>query len=181
MSGKTKKQAKKNKSGKTGFLPFLPLVFALPGAVAAILGLIVPFAVQLTKRPYIEEIERESRSLSGWGSLHDSMREIGGDGFRFFGAARGFAWAVAIAAGLAFLLLLWSRFDRRAPELKWIVAIGGVLLVLASVLSFVFAVLFAFSAESDGSRVLLSVGAYLTLSGGVVCGVSSFLAVRGAL
>lgn len=174
-------EKRKEKGKKTGFLPFLPLAFATPGAVLSILGLVLPFATLLTKNPATDAIVRESRTLSEWASQNDALREISGKGFRFFGAARGFAWAVAVGACVTLLLLLWSRLAPNETRPRWYVAGAGVLLALAAVVSFLFAVLFSVSRGGEGSRVLLSVGAYLSLSGGLLTGTSSFLAVRRAL
>ena len=173
---------KRNTKGKkTGFLPFLPLTFATPGAALAILGLVLPFASLLTKNPATEAIIRESRTLAAWANQNDAMREVTGEGFRFFGAAFGFAWAVAVGACVTLLLLLWERLAPTETRPRWYVAGAGVLLALASVGFFLFAVLFSVSAGGELSRVLLSVGAYLTLSGGLLTGVSSFIAVRRSL
>lgn len=166
---------------KPGFFALLPLAFALSGVVLSILGLILPFASRLTKNPLTKTIVRETMTVSEWDRQHDAAREIGGDGYAFFSAARGFAWVIAIAAGVVLLLLLLSRFVHRSAELNWTVAGTGVLLAFASVVFFVCAVLFAVSAGGEGTRVLLSAGAYLTLSGGIVVGISAFLAVRRAL
>lgn len=176
MQDKTKPQRK-----KTGFPPFLPLLFALPGVVLSILGLLLPFAARVTKNPYTGKIVREAMTVSKWGEQHDGMREISGDGFAFFSAARGFAWAIAVAAGVLLLLLVLSRVYPRSSDLRWTTAVAGVLLVLASVMAFVFACLFSISASGEEIRVLLSTAPYLTLCGGAVVGISAFLAVRHRL
>ena len=174
----TRKTAKPK---RLGILPFLPLVGTLPSVALAILGLLLPFAVHVSKNPYTGEIERDARTLSQWGSQHDAMRELGGEGFAFFSAARGLAWTVAVAAGLLLLLLIFSRFVTRSRELNWTVAGIGVLLALASVVFFVCAVLFAVSCGGEGTRVLLSAAPYCTLFGGTCLGVVSFFTVRRAL
>lgn len=174
-------EKRKEKGKKAGFLPFFPFAFATPGAVLSILGLFLPFAALLTKNPATDAIVRESRTLSEWANQNDALREVSGKGFRFFGAAQGFAWAVAVGASLTLFLLLWSRLAPTETRPRWYVAGTGVLLALASVGFFIFAVLFSVSVGAEGSRVLLSVGAYLSLSGGLLTGISSFLAVRRAL
>ncbi|MBP5427686.1 MAG: hypothetical protein J6Z04_00150 [Clostridia bacterium] len=174
----TRKTAKTKQSG---FLPFLPLIGTLPSVVLAILSLLLPFAVLVSKNPYTGEIGREARTLSQWGRLHDAVREIGGEGFAFFSAARGLAWTVAVATGLLLLLLILSRFVTRSRELNWTIAGVGVLLALASVIFFVFAVLFTVSAGGEETRVLLSAAPYCTLFGGTCLGVVSFFTVRRAL
>ena len=170
-----------NKGKKAGILPFLPLAFATPGATLSILGLILPFASLLTKNPATDAIIRESRTLAAWANQNDAMREVTGEGFRFFGVARGFAWAVAVGACVTLLLLLWTRLAPTETRPRWYVAGAGFLLALAAVVFFLFAVLFSVSAGGEGSRVLLSVGAYFSLSGGLLTGVSSFVAVRRSL
>ena len=172
---------KKKRKKQTGLLPYLPLAFALPGTTSSILGLILPFAARLTKNPYTGKIKREAMTLSEWGRSHDALREIGSGGYSFFGAARGLVWTVAVTAGIVLLLLVVSRFARPSRELCWTVVILGVLLALASVVCFVCSVLFAVSLGSDATRVLLLVGAYLPLAGGLVSGVSAFFAVRRQL
>ena len=166
------------KPKRTGLSKFLPLIGMLPGVVLTILGLLLPFAVHVLKNPYTGKIERDVRTLSQWGSRHDAMREIGGEGFAFFSAARGLAWTVAVATGLLLLLLIFSRFNTRSRELNWTVAGAAALLALASVVFFVFAVLFTVSAGGEGTRVLLSAAPYCTLFGGTCLGAVSFFAVR---
>ena len=170
-----KKKAKRNKTG------LLPLAFALLGAVASVLGLLLPFAVRLTKNPYTGKIKREAMTLSEWGRSHDALREMGSGGYSFFGAARGLAWTVAVAAGTVLLLLVVSRLTCPSRDLSWTVVVLGVLLALLSVVCFVSSVLFAVSLGSDATRVLLLFGAYLPLAGGLVSGVSAFFAVRRQL
>lgn len=173
---------KKKKTGKqknVGFLPFLPVLLALPGAIATILGLILPFADLVTKHPYTTEVAHDPMTLSAWGKKQEAALVVG-DGYAFFEVMRGFAWAVAIASLLLLLLLLWNRFDRRSVELRWTVAGGGALLALASVLFFIFAFLFSVKAAAPdvGTRVFLLAAPYCSLAGGILCGVVSFFAVR---
>ena len=169
---------KKAKGKKAGFLPFLPLAFSLPGVVASVLGLILPFASRLTKSPYTGKIDREVKTLSEWGRLHDASRDVGGRGFVSFSPARGLAWTVAISAALVLFLLVLSRVYPRSKDLIWTTAVAGVLTAFASVVFFIFAVFFAVSAGSDSVRVILSAAPFCTLGGGIVVGSSAFLAVR---
>ena len=171
-------EKKKAKRKKARFLPYLPLVFALPGAVASIFGLLLPFASRLTKSPYTGKIDREVKTLSEWGLLHDASRDVGGRGFASFGEARVFAWSIAVSAVLVPFLIVLSRVYRRSVDLRWTTAVAGVLLVFASVVFFIFAVLFAVSAGSENVRVILSAAPFCTLGGGIVVGSSAFLAVR---
>lgn len=171
---------KKNGKRKTiGFLPFLPVLLALPGAVATVLGLILPFADLVTKNPYTSKVEHDPMTLSAWGKRHEAALVVG-DGYAFFEVMRGFAWALAIAAPLLLLLLLWNRFDRRSVELRWTVAGGGALIALASVLFFIFAFLFSVKAAVPdvGTRVFLLTAPYCSLAGGILSGIVSFFAVR---
>lgn len=165
-----------NKKNRSGFLPFVPLIAALLGAVAAVLGLVLRYADLLSK-DLLGEIKRTARTLSEWGTQHDALRELGEKGFAYFGAARGFAWAIAIASVAVSLLLLYSRFDR-SKGTSWFIAGAGALLVLSSIIAFLFAVLFSVSAETESSRVLLSVAPYCTLAGGTVTGSLAFFTVR---
>ena len=154
-----------DKKRRSGFLSFVPLFCALPGAVAAVLGLILRYADLLSK-DLNGEIRRTPRTLSEWGTQHDALRELGEKGYAYFGATRGFAWTIAIASVSLFLLLLLSRFVR-SKQLYWSVAGAGALLVLASIVAFLFAVLFSVTAGTDSSRVLLSAAPYCTLAGGI--------------
>lgn len=165
------------KPKRTGLSKFLPLIGTLPGVVLTILGLLLPFAVHVLKNPYTGKIERDARTLSQWGSRHDAMREIGGDGYAHFDAARGFAWVIAIASVAVFLLLVLSRFDRSKGTL-WCTAGSGAILVLLSIVAFLFAVFFSVSAGNESTRVLLSAAPYCTLFGGTCLGAVSFFAVR---
>ena len=165
-----------NKKRQTGLFPFVPLFCALPGVVATFFGLFLRYADLLSKN-LLGEVERTPRTLFEWGTQHDALRELGEKGYAYFGAARGFAWAIAVAAALVFLLFLLSRFSR-SKELSWCVAGSGALLVLASIIAFFFAVLFSVSAETESSRVLLSVAPYCTLAGGIVTGSLAFFTVR---
>ena len=164
-----------NTKKRAGTLPLALLFCTLPGVVAAFLGLFLRYADLLSKN-LLGEIERTSRTLSEWGTQHDALRELGEKGYAYFGAARGFAWAIAVAAALVFLLFLLSRFSR-SKELSWCVAGSGALLVLASIIAFFFAVLFSVSAKTESSRVLLSVAPYCTLAGGMLTGSLAFFAV----
>ena len=165
-----------NTKKRAGTLPLALLFCTLPGVVAAFLGLFLRYADLLSKN-LLGEIEWTSRTLSEWGTQHDALRELGEKGYAYFGAARGFAWAIAVAAAMVFLLFLLSRFSR-SKELSWCVAGSGALLVLASIIAFFFAVLFSVSAETESSRVLLSVAPYCTLAGGMLTGSLAFFAVR---
>ncbi len=169
-----------NTKKRTGLRLFLPLLCALPGAIAAILGLILPYADQVTKNPHADTVVRETRTLSEWATQHEGRIEIGADGYAHFDAARGFAWAIAIASVAVFLLLVLSRFDRSKGTL-WCTAGAGAILVLLSIVAFLFAVLFSVSAEIESSRVLLSAAPYCTLAGGIAVGAVSFFAVRSYL
>ena len=169
-----------NVNKRTGLRLFLPLLCALPGAIAAILGLVLPYADQVTKNPLAEEVVRETRTLSEWATQHEGIREIGGDGYAHFDAARGFAWVIAIASVAVFLLLVLSRFDRSKGTL-WCTAGAGAILVLLSIVAFLFAVFFSVSAGNESTRVLLSVAPYCTLAGGIAVGAVSFFAVRSYL
>ena len=162
---------------KTGFLPFLPLLCALPGAVAAILGLFLPYADRLTKQPYTDTVDRQAMTLSEWGKQHDMLRELGEKGFPHFETARTFAWVIAIASVAVLVLLLYSRLDR-TKGVFWVCAGAGALLALASVLAFLFAVFFSVGAGNENKRVLLSVAPYCTLAGGLLVGAVTFFAVR---
>ena len=173
-----KKNAKRK--GK-GFLSFLPLILSLPGVAASVLALLLPFAVRLTKNPLTEKYRRERMTLSEWGKQHDGLFELDGKGFAFFSETRGFVWTVAVLAGVVLITLLVSRFVRRSKDLSRILAMLGVLLTLCAVVCFVFAVLFSASASNDGTRVLLTTGAFLPLIGGVLNGIVTFFAVRREL
>ena len=169
-----------NTKKRTGLRLFLPLLCALPGAIAAILGLVLPYADQVTKNPIADAVVRETRTLSEWATQHDAAREIGGDGYAHFDAARGFAWVIAIASVAVFLLLVLSRFDRSKGTL-WCTAGAGAILVLLSIVAFLFAVFFSVSAGNETTRVLLSAAPYCTLAGGIAVGAVSFFAVRSYL
>ena len=169
-----------NVNKRTGLRLFLPLLCALPGAIAAILGLVLPYADQVTKNPLADTVVRETRTLSEWATQHEGIREIGGDGYAHFDAARGFAWVIAIASVAVFLLLVLSRFDRSKGTL-WCTAGAGAILVLLSIVAFLFAVFFSVSAGNESTRVLLSVAPYCTLAGGIAVGAVSFFAVRSYL
>lgn len=166
-----------NTKRRTGLRLFFPLLCALPGAIAAILGLVLPYADQVTKNPLADEVVRETRTLSEWATQHEGIREIGGDGYAHFDAARGFAWVIAIASVAVFLLLVLSRFDRSKGTL-WCTAGSGAILVLLSIVAFLFAVFFSVSAGNESTRVLLSAAPYCTLFGGTCLGAVSFFAVR---
>lgn len=166
-----------NTKRRTGLRLFLPLLCALPGAIAAILGLVLPYADQVTKNPLADEVVRETRTLSEWATQHEGIREIGGDGYAHFDAARGFAWVIAIASVVVFLLFVLSRFDRSKGTL-WCTAGSGAILVLLSIVAFLFAVFFSVSAGNESTRVLLSAAPYCTLFGGTCLGAVSFFAVR---
>ena len=169
-----------NTKKRTGLRLFLPLLCALPGAIAAILGLVLPYADQVTKNPIADAVVRETRTLSEWATQHEGRIEISGEGYAHFAAARGFAWAIAIAAVATFLLLLYSRFDRSKGTL-WCSAGAGAILVLLSIVAFLFAVFFSVSAGNESTRVLLSAAPYCTLAGGIAVGAVSFFAVRSDL
>ncbi len=131
----------------------------------------------MTKNPLADEVVRETRTLSEWATQHEGIREIGGDGYAHFDAARGFAWVIAIASVAVFLLLVLSRFDRSKGTL-WCTAGSGAILVLLSIVAFLFAVFFSVSAGNESTRVLLSAAPYCTLFGGTCLGAVSFFAVR---
>ena len=171
-------EKKKAKGKKAGFLPYLPLAVAVPAAVASILGLLLPFASRLTKSPYTGKIEREVKTLSEWGRLHDAGRDVGGAGFASFSSARVFAWAIAISSVIVLVLLILSRIYPRSKDLSWSTAVAGVLTAFAAVVFFVFAVLFAVRAGGENVRVILSAAPICSLVGGLVAGVSAFFAVR---
>ena len=171
-------EKRKTKRKKAGSLPYLPLAFALPGAVASILGLFLPFASRLTKSPYTGKIEREVKTLSEWGRLHDARRDVGGRGFASFSSARVFAWVIAISAVIVLFLIVLSRVYRRSADLRWTTAFAGVLTAFAAVVFFIFAVFFAVSAGGENVRVILSAAPFCTLGGGIVAGASAFFAVR---
>ena len=166
-----------NTKKRAGFLPFLPLLCTLPGVVAAFLGLFLPYADKVTKNPVAETVDRNSMTLSEWATQHEALREIGGEGYAYFGAARSFSWVVAVTAACVFLLLLLSRFDR-SKSVVWCCAGAGAVLVLLTVVAFLLSVFFSVAAGSESSRVLLSVAPYGTLVGGTLVGAVSFFAVR---
>ena len=124
-----------------------------------------------------ETLTRESKTLSEWATQHEGRIEIGADGYAHFDAARGFAWVIAIASVAVFLLLVLSRFDRSKGTL-WCTAGSGAILVLLSIVAFLFAVFFSVSAGNESTRVLLSAAPYCTLFGGTCLGAVSFFAVR---
>ena len=171
-----------NVKKRAGLLPFLPPLCALPGAIAAVLGLFLPYADRVVKNPVSESetLTRESKTLSEWATQHEGRIEIGADGYAHFSAAQTFAWAIAIAAVAVFLLLLYSRIDRSKGAF-WCCAGAGALLVLLSVVAFLFAVAFSVAAGNESMRVLLSVAPYCTLVGGTLVGAVSFFAVRSDL
>lgn len=165
---------------RTGFRLFLPLLFTLPGVVAAILGLILPYADRVTKNPVAGTVDRKTMTLSEWVTQHDAAREIGGDGYAWLPASQILAWVIAIASVAVFLLLLLSRFDR-TKGILWSTAGAGAILALLSVIGFLCAVAFSVSAGSESMRVLLSAAPYCTLAGGMAVGAVSFFAVRSGL
>ena len=98
-----------NTKKRAGFLPFLPLLCTLPGVVAAFLGLFLPYADKVTKNPVAETVDRNSLTLSEWATQHEALREIGGEGYAYFGAARSFSWVVVLQHLVELLQLLLGQ------------------------------------------------------------------------